>query len=157
MVLTVTYPDSAVNMAAYDKDFTAGRILADLNHSWETLCKLDPKFGYYPEAANYWFIFKGDFKDKVDNTFRDWLGGPLCPHKKKRMKTKVDALIPTEFLPAIAGSIKFSVKETLLALPPKLDEYSVPIFSEISDIEYSNSKLLTERLCSKIIEEYSKT
>ena len=71
MVLTVTYPDSAVNMAAYDKDFTAGRILADLNPSWETLCKLDPKSGYYPEAANYWFIFKGDFKDKVDNTFRD--------------------------------------------------------------------------------------
>ena len=36
MVLEVmaTNDDSAVNMAAYDKDFTAGRTLADLNHSW---------------------------------------------------------------------------------------------------------------------------
>ena len=102
-------------------------------------------------------IFKGDFKDKVDSTFRDSLGGPLCPHKKKRMKTKADNLITTEFLPVIAGGIRFSVEETLLALPPKLSEYSVPIFSETSDIEYSNSKLLTERLCNKIIEQYSKT
>ena len=86
----VTYPDSAVHMAGYDKDFTAEGTLIDLNHCWETLCELDSKFGFYPEATHYWLIFKEDFKDNVDSTFRDSLGEPLYPHKKKRMKTKVD-------------------------------------------------------------------
>ena len=35
----------------YADNFTAGGSVRDLIYWWETLCKLDLKFGYYPEAS----------------------------------------------------------------------------------------------------------
>ena len=43
------------------------------------------------------------------------------------------------------------MKRRLLAHPGKLGGVGVPISTEISDIKYDNSKLLTERLSNKVI------
>ena len=53
--------------------------------------------------------------------------------RKVKTKTKVYDLITTQFVLAIAGGIKLSVSSI-----------------KVSDIEYGNWKLLTEKLCNKI-------
>ena len=45
-----TFPDGTVNMV-YADNFTAGGIIKGLKHRWNTLSKLGPKFGYYPETT----------------------------------------------------------------------------------------------------------
>ena len=55
---------------------------------------------------------------------------------------------------AITGGVKCSKNEgELLSLPSKLDGLGIPIFSETSDFEYSNSKMVTKQLCEKIIQQ----
>ena len=63
-----------------------------------------------------------------------------------------DDVITKEFIPAITGGVKCSDNERkLLSLPPKLGDLCPPVFSETSDFEYSNSKMVTKQLCEKII------
>ena len=53
---------------------------------------------------------------------------------------QIDNVIMTEFIPAISGGINISETERkLLSFPPKYGGLGIPIFSEISDIEYENS------------------
>ena len=63
-------------------------------------------------------------------------------------------VIMKEFIPALTGGVKCSENERkLLSLPPKLGGSGIPIFSETSDFEYSNSKMVTKQLCQKIIQQ----
>ena len=63
-------------------------------------------------------------------------------------------VITKEIIPTITGGVKFSENERkLLSLPPKLGGLGIPIFSETSDFEYSNSKMVTKQLFEKIIQQ----
>ena len=65
-----------------------------------------------------------------------------------------DDVITKEFIPEITGGVKCSENERkLLSLSPKLGGLGIPIFSEMSDFEYSNSKMVTKQLCEKIIQQ----
>ena len=60
-------------------------------------------------------------------------------------------------IPAIREGVKCSKNETkLLSLPPRLGGLGLPIFSETSDSEYSNSKMVTKQLCKKILQQEKK-
>ena len=62
----------------------------------------------------------------------------------------IDDLLTTEFIPATTGGITCSIAEKkLLALLPTIGGLGILIFNKISDLEYENSKLLTEMLYKK--------
>ena len=58
--ITADLPDNETKMAAYADDLTAAGSLESLKCWWDTLCKLGPKFGYYPQATKSWLIVKSD-------------------------------------------------------------------------------------------------
>ena len=69
---------------------------------------------------------------------------------------RLDHVIQTDFIPAITkGTFCNEDGRKLIALPPKLGGLGIPIFSEISQHEFKNSTKLTEKLCSKIIQQIS--
>ena len=89
--------------------------------------------------------FTSGYKHKLNYCMR------TIPNVAKLLK-RLDDVITKEFLPAITGGIKCSSNERkLLSLPPKLGGLGIPIFSEIADFEYSNSRLITETLTMKVI------
>jgi len=60
--------------------------------------------------------------------------------------------LQTSFIPAITGGIAINQeKRKLLTLPTKLGGLGIPVFSEIPDTEYENSKIITENLCRIIV------
>ena len=60
---------------------------------------------------------------------------------------QIDDVITKEFILAVTGGVKCSENEKkLLSLPPKLGGLGIPIFSEASDFEYSNSKMVTKKM-----------
>ena len=62
----------------------------------------------------------------------------------------IDDVITKEFILEITGGVKCSENERkLLSLPPKLGGLGILIFSEKSDFEYSNSKIVTKQLSEK--------
>ena len=66
----------------------------------------------------------------------------------------IDDVITKEFIPAITGGVKCPEnKRKLLSFPPKLGGLGIPVFSETSDFEYINSKMVTNQLCEKIIQQ----
>ena len=67
---------------------------------------------------------------------------------------KTDALILTKFIPAITGGIYDNPDEHfLLSLSAKYGGLCLPIFSELADIEFQNSQIMSENLRNKIIEQ----
>ena len=211
------YQDLRTKAAAFADDLTAAGDIKGIKYWWDQLCKLGPKFVYFPEATKSWLIVKKDMEKKAEETFYDsgvkittdgkrHLGAALGSHeyKEEYLATKVygwieeikilseiaksqpqaaysrfitgfrhkvtyymrtihgasnqlkrlDQVIQTEFIPSITGGIICNENDRkLLSLPPKLGGLGLPIFAEISQIEYENSLKLTEGLCSKIIQQ----
>ena len=99
-----------------------------------------------PQAVFSRFI--SGFKHKLNYCMR------TIPGIKNQLK-QLDDVISTELIPAITGGITCSnLERKLLSLPPKLGGLGLPIFSEICDIEYANSIMLTEDLRTKIIQQH---
>ena len=69
MVLEITSNSS--EMLAYADDFTAGGTIESLKYWWDTLCKLGPKFGYYPQASKTWLIVKDAYVKKSNEIFKN--------------------------------------------------------------------------------------
>ena len=63
---------------------------------------------------------------------------------------RLDDVITKHFIPAITDKCS-DVERRLLSLPPRILNLGIPIFSEIAAFEYSNSRILTETLTMKII------
>ena len=101
-----------------------------------------------PQAAFSCFI--SGFKHKLTYCMR------TIPDISNQLK-QLDDIISTEFIPAVSGGITCSdLERKLISLPPKLGGLGLPLFSEISDIEYANSVMLTENLRTKIINQERK-
>ena len=66
----------------------------------------------------------------------------------KPLDTKIDQ----EFIPAITeGHCCSHVERLLLSLPVKMGGLGLPIFTDICDLEYENSRRATSQLTKKIM------
>ena len=96
-----------------------------------------------PQCALSCFI--GRYKHKSNYCMR------TIPNTANLLK-RLDDVITKLFIPSITGGIKCSnVQSRLLSLPSRMGGLGIPIFSEIADFEYENSRLVTETLSRKII------
>ena len=68
---TNTKTNSDAKMVAYADDFSAAGSISSLKYWWETLCKLDPKFGYFPKPITSWLIVKSNCSDKAIDISKD--------------------------------------------------------------------------------------
>ena len=67
---------------------------------------------------------------------------------------KTEEVMLTKFIPAITGGIYVNPDERyLLPLPAKYGGLGIPIFSELSGIEFKNSQIMSEDLRNKTIEQ----
>ena len=64
-------PNSTAKMAAYADDLIAVGNIDDLKFLWNQLCRLGPKFGYYPEASKSWLIVKDKYLEKAKSVFKN--------------------------------------------------------------------------------------
>ena len=72
-----------------------------------------------------------------------------------KLLRKVDEVILTEFIPAIAGGISITENDRkLLSLAPRLVGLVIPIFEELCEIEYQNSMMISEHLCNGITDQF---
>ena len=172
MVLEITSnsSDDVAKMVAYADDFTAGGTIESLKYWWDTLCKLGPKFGYYPQASKTWLIVKDAYVKKSNEIFKNsciqitstvqrHLGAIIGTTMRtipniSHLLQKIDDVILANFIPAITGGKNVSeIERKLLSLPVKLGGLGIPIFSEICETEYSNSLIITENLRNNIIQQ----
>ena len=58
LVAEANQVDNTTKTAAYPDDLTAAGTTMGLRNWWETLCRLRPKFGYFPEGSKSWLIVK---------------------------------------------------------------------------------------------------
>ena len=74
--------------------------------------------------------------------------------------SKIDNIVSNEFIPALmGGKIVNDSERKLLSMPVKYGGLALPIFAQISDLEFYNSTLITKDLCTRIKtqqREYSK-
>ena len=96
-----------------------------------------------PQAA--YAAFVAGYKHKICYAMR------TIPNIQEQL-TQLDHIITTEFIPAITNGINCSTNlRKLMALPPKLGGLGIPIFAEMSTVEYENSQKLTNHLACNII------
>ena len=71
MVLEITESRASerTRAAAFADDFTASGTIAGIKYWWDQLCKIGPKFGYFPEATKSWLIVKPCLKSKAIKSF----------------------------------------------------------------------------------------
>jgi len=60
-ILKSKRPEKTAKASAFADDFSAAGTIKSLLEWWEELCKLGPKFGYFPEPNKCWLIVKPDF------------------------------------------------------------------------------------------------
>ena len=58
--ITNTKTNFDAKVVAYADDFSAAGSISSLKYWWHTLCKLSPKFGYFPEPTKSWLIVKSE-------------------------------------------------------------------------------------------------
>ena len=75
------------------------------------------------------------------------------PNLKELLKP-LDEVVDNVFIPAITEGHYCSPSDRkLLALPVRLGGMGIPIFTEIADREYANSRAATKKLTTKILEQ----
>ena len=62
--ITNTKTNSDAKIVAYADNFSAAGSISSLKYWWDTLCKLGPKFGYFPKPTKLWLIVKSNCSDK---------------------------------------------------------------------------------------------
>ena len=71
LVAEANQVDNTTKTAAYADDLTAAGTIMHLRNWWETLCRLGPKFGYFPEGSKSWLIVKEKEVQKAQSVFKD--------------------------------------------------------------------------------------
>ena len=71
MILEITESreNEKTKAAAYADDLTTGGRIIGIKHWWDQLCRLGPKFGYFPEASKSWLIIKPGLESKAPEIF----------------------------------------------------------------------------------------
>ena len=70
MILSITDKSSEnTKAAAFADDLTASGDVSGIRYWWNQLCKLGPKFGYFPEPTKSWLIVKPCFLEKAVEIF----------------------------------------------------------------------------------------
>jgi hypothetical protein len=95
-----------------------------------------------PQAA--YAVFTSGFRHKLTYYIR------TIPNIKQHL-VKLDEVVDNKFIPAITeGHICSTDERLLLSLPVKKGGLAIPIFSNIADFEYANSRLVTDQLVTNI-------
>ena len=55
--------------AAYADDLTVAGPIDQIRIWWNTICRLDPKFGYFPEGSKSWIIGRENAKERAQTIF----------------------------------------------------------------------------------------
>ena len=55
--------------AAYADDLTVAAPIDQIRIWWNTLCRLGPKFGYFPEGSKSWIIVRANAKGRTQPIF----------------------------------------------------------------------------------------
>ena len=55
--------------AAYADDLTVAGPIDQIRIWWNTLCRLGPKFGYFPEGSKSWIIVRENAKERAQTIF----------------------------------------------------------------------------------------
>ena len=71
LVAEANQVDITTKTAAYADDLTATGTIMHLRNWWETLCRLGPTFGYFPEGSKSWLIVKEKEVQKAQSVFKD--------------------------------------------------------------------------------------
>ena len=72
-----------------------------------------------------------------------------------KLLRKVDEVILTEFVTAITGGTFITENDRkLLSLAPRLEGLGITILEELCEIEYQNSIMISEHLCSCITDQF---
>ena len=71
LVAEANQVDNTTKTAAYADDLTAAGTIMRLRNWWQTLCRLGPKFGYFPEGSKSWLTVKEKEVQKVQSVFKD--------------------------------------------------------------------------------------
>ena len=74
-----------------------------------------------------------------------------------KLLRNADAVILTEFIPAITGGITITENERkLLSLAPRLGALGIPTFEERGEIEYQNSIMISGHVCNRITDQFKR-
>ena len=71
LVAEASQVDNTTKTAAYADHLTAAGTIVRLRNWCETLCKLGPKFGNFPEGSKSWLIVKEKVVQKAQSVFKD--------------------------------------------------------------------------------------
>ena len=89
--------------AAYADNLTVAGPIDQIRIWWNTLCRLGPKFGYFPEGSKSWIIVRENAKERAQTMFHNTkikittddqrhLGAVTCAanFKQNYMKEKIN-------------------------------------------------------------------
>ena len=65
LVAEANQVDNTTKTGGYADNLIAVGTVVSLRNWWETLCRLGPKFGYFPEGSKSWLIVKEKEVQKV--------------------------------------------------------------------------------------------
>ena len=71
LVAEANQVDNTIKIAAYADDLTASGTIMLLRNWWEALCRMGPKFGYFPEGRKSWLTVKKKVVQKAQSVFKD--------------------------------------------------------------------------------------
>ena len=74
MILTMVESNtnaSPTKIAAYADDLSSAGKIAKLKISWDQLCTIGPKYGYFPESRKSWLIVKPEQEARARKIFED--------------------------------------------------------------------------------------
>ena len=122
------------------------KYVSDQVHQWldelKVLCEIAKS---EPQAAYSCFV--SGYKHKLSYCMR------TIPEINELLQP-IDELINTEFIPAFTnGKLLNDDERKLFSLPTRFGGMGIPIFSEMSSVEYQHSRKLTKSLCDNIIEQ----
>ena len=102
LVEQASQANNTTKTAAYADDLTATGTIIRLRNWWDVLCRMGPKFGYFPEGSKSWLIVKNKdqsaFKDtniKITTEGQRHLGAIIGSEtfKQKYIQEKIDQWI----------------------------------------------------------------
>ena len=64
-----TQDNNHTKTAAYADDLTVAGPIDQIRIWWNTLCRLGPKFGYFPEGSKSWIIVRENAKERAQTIF----------------------------------------------------------------------------------------